>query len=414
MTRSRLYLLAIGAALIASACRDVPLTGPDTGDPNAALVPFAAFQGGLSVVSRLDQAVPGFGGFFLDELDRPTVFLAAGVDRGAAMRILREELRRLGIQGEIQVRPASYLWRDLVRWHDAASPVALAIDGVYWTDADESGNVVRIGVGDLTAMARVRAEAAQLGIPAGALQVDPSPPIDRLATLRDEVRPVVGGIQIHFLNFLCTLGFNAVGGGEASFITASHCTENQGGVDDTRYYQPLSSVNSTQIAQEVSDPVYTGGGDCPANMVCRQSDAARARYINSTASSLGKIARTESFRGRRLEIVGDWTITAADDATTEFVLGTVLNKTGRTTGWSQGRVVGTCINSGIRGTNIVLFCQSVVQMRSNSGDSGAPIFEITGGTNVKLVGLMWGGFGQFTFWSPLKNIEDDLGNLTVF
>ncbi|HET9276276.1 MAG TPA: hypothetical protein VFN96_09410, partial [Gemmatimonadales bacterium] len=230
MLRSRLFLAAVGAALVTSACRDTDLAGPGRNGPDSDLLATSAAQGSaLGVVSRLDQTVPGFGGFYLDDAGRPTAFLADTSGRGAAVRALREELRRLGLQGDLRVLPASFAWRDLVRWHALASPAALAIAGVYWTDADEARNRVVVGVGDLQAMARVRTDLTRLGIPAGAVLVERADPVVRVATLRDEVRPVVGGIQIHFPGFLCTLGFNATAGGQASFVTASHCTTTQGG-----------------------------------------------------------------------------------------------------------------------------------------------------------------------------------------
>jgi hypothetical protein len=111
--------------------------------------------------------------------------------------------------------------------------------------------------------------------------------------------------------------------------------------------------------------------------------------------------------------VGDFSITAADDVTDNFPIGLIVNKVGRTTGWSAGRVTQTCVNTGVSGTNIVQFCQTFVKAKVNSGDSGSPTFVITGGTNVRLVGILWGGGGGSFVFSPLKNIEAELGNLTV-
>jgi hypothetical protein len=173
-------------------------------------------------------------------------------------------------------------------------------------------------------------------------------------------------------------------------------------------------VAGTQIATEVEDPGYTSGGGCPAGRVCRRSDASRARYINSTQFSLGKIARTQNSKNSNLTIVGDFTITAADDVTDNFPIGLTVNKVGRTTGWSAGRVTQTCVNTGVSGTNIVQFCQTFVRAKINAGDSGSPAFRITGGTNVTLIGIVWGGGGGQLVFSPLKNIESELGNLTVF
>lgn len=415
MLRSRASAAILAAALVVSACSETQLTSPESDVPGPVLNQSGGFQASESMQDRLARTVPGFGGFFLDDSDRPTAFLTDDVNRGAAMQALNAELRQMGLsRGDVRVLPAAYRWSELSAWHEQGTGAALGIDGVVWTDADESSNRVRIGVADLAAMGRVRAEMARLGIPAGAVLVERADPIENMVGLRDVVTPKVGGIQINFPGFLCTLGFNATAGGQASFITNSHCTNTQGGVENTPYWQPLQSVAGTQIATEVADPAYTTGGGCPSGRVCRRSDASRAQYINSTAFQLGRIARTQNNKNGKLDIVGQFTITAADDVTDNFPIGITLNKVGRTTGWSSGRVAQTCVNTGVSGTSIVQFCQTFVKAKVNSGDSGSPTFLITGGTNVTLVGILWGGGGGSFVFSPLKNIESELGNLTVF
>jgi hypothetical protein len=414
MFRFRISAALLAAALVVSACSDKELTSPESDVPGPVLNQSGGLQVSESMQDRLARTIPGFGGFFLDESDRPTAFLTDDVNRGAAMQALNAELRQMGLsRGDVRVLPAAYRWSELSAWHEQGTGAALGVDGVVWTDADESSNRVRIGVADLSAMGRVRAEMARLGIPAGALLIERADPIENMVGLRDVNRPTLGGIQINFPGFLCTLGFNASAGGQASFITNSHCSGTQGGVQNTPFWQPLQSTSPTQIAVEVADPVYTTGGGCPAGRVCRRSDASRAAYINNTASQLGKIARTKNSKSGSLEIVGDFSITAADDVTDNFPIGLIVNKVGRTTGWSAGRVTQTCVNTGVSGTNIVQFCQTFVKAKVNSGDSGSPTFVITGGTNVRLVGILWGGGGGSFVFSPLKNIEAELGNLTV-
>jgi hypothetical protein len=416
MFRFRVPAATLAVALVASACSDTQLTTPENEGPAPVLSQSGGLQSAESIQDRLARTVPGFGGFFIDESDTPTAFLTDGINRGAAMQTLNAELRQMGLsRGDVRVLPAVYHWTELSAWHEQGTGAALAIDGVTWTDADESSNRVRIGVADLSAMAQVRGEMARLGIPAGALLIEQAAPIENMVGLRDVVTPKMGGIQIHFPGFLCTLGFNATAGGQASFITNSHCTNDQGGVvDPTPYWQPLQSVAGTQIATEDADPAYTSGGGCPAARVCRRSDASRAQYINNTQFALGKIARTQNSKNGSLNIVGDFTITDDDDVTDNFPIGITLNKVGRTTGWSSGRVSQTCVNTGVSGTNIVQFCQTFVKAKVNSGDSGSPTFLITSGTNVTLVGILWGGGGGSFVFSPLKNIESELGNLTVF
>ena len=70
--------------------------------------------------------------------------------------------------------------------------------------------------------------------------------------VRDKLRPVPGGTQIVFSNFLCTLGFNALPQQRFGFVVNSHCTNVRGEVDGTRYSQSLPA--SGAIGVEIADP----------------------------------------------------------------------------------------------------------------------------------------------------------------
>jgi hypothetical protein len=126
-----------------------------------------------------------------------------------------------------------------------------------FVDNDETINRVRIGVEDANSVGQVRAALARSGLPDDAVVIERAEPIVQVATLQNVVdRPVRAGVQINFGGFLCSVGFNATSGGQASFITASHCTNTQGGTEGTPYFQPSRSVDGTQVATEVDDPAY--------------------------------------------------------------------------------------------------------------------------------------------------------------
>jgi hypothetical protein len=238
-----------------------------------------------------------------------------------------------------------------------------------------------------------------------------------VATLQNVVdRPVRAGVQINFPGFLCSVGFNATSGTQKSFITASHCTNTQGGVENTPYWQPLQSVDGTQIATEVADPVYSRNlPGCPrGNRQCRFSDASRAAYINGANQALGLIAQTSGPNNGSLTITGSFSITQDDCATTGgcLAVGTTVNKVGRTTGWTSGAITNTCVNTGVSGTRIVQLCQTFVSAKVGAGDSGSDVFQIDN-TDVILAGVLWGGNSggtQFVF-SPFGNVTRELGTL---
>ena len=320
----------------------------------------------------------------------------------------------------MQVRPGKFSWEELERWQASVSTEALGLPGAVFVDADEASNQVTVGV-ERGKGSQVRAALARLGLPASAAVVRETDPVTfavapkpKGTSLQSLVRPIHGGTQINFPGFLCTLGFSANDGSQRSFITNSHCTNVQGGVDNTPYWQPLQSTAPTQIATEVEDPNYsTNLPGCPGGRVCRRADASRALYSSTgaptSAVAFGKISKT-SRPGRNLTITGEFSITAEGEA----VQGQTVNKVGRTTGWSQGVVTSVCANTAVSGTNITQLCQDFVSASVGSGDSGSPVFAITSGTNVTLLGILWGGSGSSSFvFSPLSNIEGELGALTT-
>jgi len=241
-------------------------------------------------------------------------------------------------------------------------------------------------------------------------------PIQLTQTLQERVDPRIGGIQIHFGNFLCSMGFNAVDGGQASFVTASHCTDKQGGVEGTVYYQPLQSVDGVSIGTEVEDPPYRRNiAGCPHGKKCRHSDASRAAYNTGINSALGQIARTDAAGPNTGSLVLNGSITlSGGDLRDHFGIGETMNKVGRTTGWTQGQVTMTCVTVNVSGTNISQICQTIVENSVQivgAGDSGSPVYT----SGNALAGVLWGGnsSGTLLVFSPLKNVEDELGPLQV-
>ena len=301
--------------------------------------------------------------------------------------------------------------QEVASWFRAAAPEVLELPQTVFADHDESSNQLVFGVEHPGVARGVQNVLTRRGIPASAYRIEVTEPIHFAATLRASHRPTMGGLQIHFSNFLCTLGFSVDHSGGRSFITNSHCTDQQGTTGSTTYYQPLSSVDSNPIGIEAHDPGYFKGGQCSRGKQCRYSDAARVLY-QSGVESLGEIAKTSSANNESLEVTGTFDITGQNNTSTTFT-GTV-NKVGRTTGWTSGSVTNSCVNVNVSGSNIQLLCQTLVEGSGTivgGGDSGSPVFTGTG--NVTLVGILWGGSssGDLFVFSPLKNIQDELGSV---
>ncbi len=302
---------------------------------------------------------------------------------------------------------------------DRVSPEVMALPQTVFAARDEAAGQLVFGVERQAAAEAVHTVMERRGIPASAYRVEVTEPIHFLdeKTLQTEHRPTMGGTQIHFGQYVCTLGFSVDHEEGRSFITNSHCTDRQGENSGTVYYQPLSSVNPTPIGVEADDPPYLRGqpvNECSRNKRCRYSDAARVAY-DSGVESLGEIARTNGLNDGSLVLDGSFDVTDQDDSSTSFS-GT-LHKVGRTTGWTTGEVNGTCATVNVSGSNIQLLCQTLVHSESATiaagGDSGSPVFEDSGDGTAKLVGILWGGSasGDRFVFSPLKNIQDELGEL---
>lgn len=294
--------------------------------------------------------------------------------------------------------------------------------GVVFTDIDESRNRLVVAVASAPVRARVATAINRLQLPPEAVLIEEHAPILQAQTLRDVQRPPLAGTQIAFSGSLCTHGPAAVthvGGqpwdGISYFMTNSHCTDVQGGVENTQYYQPTVAA-SNHIAVEDRDPMYFTGGACPAGRRCRHSDAALIRYDQPWPDALGTIARTTFFAqfSGSLTLSDQFSILGFYTQTQPYVgapfVGMQLEKMGRTTGWTMGAVTNTCVDTNVGGTDITLFCQAFVNAGVGPGDSGSPVFQSGGGFYADLYGILWGSAGGTSFvFSSLRSVESELG-----
>jgi hypothetical protein len=371
--------------------------------------------------AQIATEVPGFGGMFFDENGTPTVYMLD--DRAVDHRLVTKIEQALGqtvLGGEqlpktgLQVLQGQYSFLQLKRWYDQMWVPVLEIPEVVMTDIDEAKNRLRIGVENLGMEPVVEEYLAQLGIPREAVVIEQTDPIVMLTSLRDRHRPLVGGLQINFSGFLCTIGFNAVRQGVNGFVTCSHCTDIQGGVEGTVYHQHLASGTTNRVGLEIADPTYFTGSPCPSGRRCRRSDSAFVQVPHpsgpSVTQSLGFVARPNSG-----SFAWNGTNTFRITAEADPLVGQTIIKVGRTTGRSSGPVTSTCVNVGVSGTNITQLCQSFATTTVAGGDSGSPVIRITSGTDVQLKGILWGGGGASIVFSPISGVQlsSELGTLTT-
>lgn len=300
---------------------------------------------------------------------------------------------------------------------ERASPAVMEIAGTVFADHDEERGKVVVGIENMGIARAVEQVLQRSGVEVSDYEVRLVPAIHFVSGLRDTWRPTRAGVQINFTRYVCSLGFNVSDGSEESFITASHCTRRQGGVEGTEYWQPSRTLEPTAVAIEVEDPVYGYLTGCSKGKVCRYSDASRARYQNGVTGAR-VVAQTDGINNGSLVVTGSINVLGKSTATT-FSTGTLVNKIGRTTGWTRGAVTNSCATVNVSGSKVQLLCQTLVQDAGGAilvggGDSGSGVW--TGSASgATAVGLLWGGSGDgrlFVF-SPFAGVERELGVLTV-
>ena len=419
MKHTRSVPAAVLALLFTAACEssDVPV-GPDPADAAASRAP-QSFRTPDDEFARASRAeAPGFAGFYLQEDGTPVIRLVDQARRGEVQRYLARELaaarrgRHADAPQQPVFQPAAYDFAQLKAWAEQLTPLMQSRGDVYLVDVDEVGNRVLLGVGDATAVGAVRAEAARLGIPAAAVATQTQPAPQERITVRDRFGTLIGGIQIAFSSYYCTLGFNAKrsSNGANIFVTNSHCTGTQNAYDGIAIYQN-TVASGNHVGNEVAD---RGNYACAGTGTsCRRADAAYISHNGTRTIGQGGIARTAWATGKAasLTVTGEYDVVGRYTGT--LPVGTYLDKTGRTSGSTYGQVTNSCVTIGS------LRCQDISKVWSEGGDSGSPVFVYLGGSgsaenDVQLHGVMWGGPGSdytTTYSSRLAGIEADLGTL---
>ena len=386
MSKKFLFILILSASIVLGGSSALAQSEEEAKSPNLD-----------SEMAEMAELLPGFGGMFYDEKGRPNVYLTDS----------SSELRLKSISPDVVILQGDYDFRTLQRYRVELRS-ALSIDGVVALDVDERSNRVRISISeDLNPKQRsqLRRQLMRMSADPDAVTIDEQPEfLPHQGTVQGTERPVVGGLQIGFPGSICTLGY--VINGATQFITNSHCTLIQGGVEGTPYTQNAGGPN---IGVEVFDPPYGPIPGCPLGRVCRLSDSAFANFNNSTTRTQGQIARTATCNTGG---IGDFTIigTFPIVGTATANVGETVTKVGNTTGCRRGTVLQACVDVNVAGANITLLCQTIVGASgglpmSLPGDSGSPVF-IQDGNNAIAVGLLWGGNGNGSLmvYSPINQL----------
>jgi hypothetical protein len=385
------------------------------------------------------QQLPGFGGYYLDGLGDLNVYLT-DLSREPDARALLADVARnrptrwqqpWALTAEIIVHAGDFDFLQLDDFRTRLGRDIATIPGIQFDDSDESINRVVIGVTSEEARQRVLARLSPLGVPENAVVVKVVPAGSLATTVDDPFLPALplrGGIKIGYIGAdggqkSCTLGANVwysnptngIPVGTPGFYTASHCSKVQG---FTEGMDTLYSQGGTQIGHEMFDPPLVSelqdNRFCPyPTSSCRNSDVTFVGY-DSVLWDPGAVARTTygQVGNQGLNNTAGSLILSSP---AEFIYqggitpitGMALDKVGETTGWTTGNVGSTCVNW-VTG-HVYILCSNWVNAAATFGDSGAPVFQVTGSNTASFSGIVWGQYNGGYWFSATDQIAKDMG-----
>lgn len=376
--------------------------------------------------ARLARLVPGFGGAFLDPTGALVVWVRDLRAGNAARDALAAEMQRRGRRlSRIQFVQAKFGFEQLERWQGSVASTP-GLDGLVSFEIDEVNNRLRLGVASPASQEAISERLVSAGVPRDALAFTITPYPEPYQTLQHSVRPLRAGTQITGLwqqsgysgnqTSTCTYGPNVLYNGKRHMVVNSHCTQhgNLGGLVGAGFHQPViaggGTSNANRFGTEVQDPPFTSGlWGCPSGKTCRYSDAALVEITNTTMTwDHGGISRTLGGPQGLPTIYATRDIDQANPRIgiagrmSDLFVGDVLEKVGRTTGWTSGVVTSTCqhITFGPSDPHYRL-CSGVVSAGAGRGDSGSPVFWRGSNGQYFLAGLLYGGIPN------LDNIAGD-------
>jgi hypothetical protein len=386
--------------------------------------------------AKLAEEAPSSAGFYIEPDGQVVVVVRDASDdsraRGAVNSLIAEGKVKdsRGTAGRLTIARGQFTFAELAQWRDVIFDKLFGeYDGVTSLDLDEQANRVTIGVVP-SAFGVVRSLIQQrlvkLGIDTAAvrflqqssLQLQSAP-----LTLNAMADTLIGGLEIQTPVGVCTMAIGAEYYGVPGLMTAAHCSTQEWITEQSIVSQPAPART---VGYETADPYGWSCGFLGIN-TCRNSDATFYTRNAGIQSYRGIIARPLSSAGPGGGN-GSLTINQANPyfLVTEvdqqnLVAGQVVQKVGRTTGWTYGTISQTCVdhhNGSWPGYNVTL-CTYQGNYTQAGGDSGSPVFMFPGGGNVQgeivtLVGIHLGAVDGLAVFSKWGRVAMDFApNLTV-
>ncbi len=216
--------------------------------------------------------------------------------------------------------------------------------------------------------------------------------------LRTKIRPAKGGYSVG--HYRITAGTIATGVYDSRYFTGT----------PPRYYilsnnHVLANSNNARIGDPILQPGPYDGGSYPADMIGRLSRFVPIRFNGQCNYVDAAIAETPF---QLIDRQVYWIGYAKAYRNSWPAIGEIVQKTGRTTNYTTGRV--TTINATVRvgygGSRVATFCRQIVTTNmSAGGDSGSLLLDL----NENALGLLFAGSSVATIHNHIVYVQNMLG-----
>lgn len=389
---------------------------------------------------RISENIPGFGGFYINDHGDYVIVLTDDAPQGLARSLAAQEIRRQkhNIDSEsIIIKEGQFGFSDLATWRELVSGFVLTNDDFSFVRSsyiDEEENRIIVGIAE-SKFSEINIDNVKkfivgvLSIPLEAVifreTVTPAL-LSWTGSLYSTTRPLIGGLGIHkgAAGGACTMGFVGILDGHETFITNSHCTSTTFGLDNTTFFQGFTSSDNI-VGSEYKDSNTSWCGMWPpwqSIYNCRMSDASAIKINSGIQANRGLIARTtfkNNTGGSGSTTINEsnpvFSIAKSDDYIAQ---GTIVSKIGRETGWTEGKIIKTCVDKTYPGSEFwILKCQYAADFYADYGDSGSPVFRqiysADGSEYISLYGIVYMKSSGEIYFSPMSGIRSDLGYVSA-
>jgi len=216
--------------------------------------------------------------------------------------------------------------------------------------------------------------------------------------LRERIRPVVGGYSVAHCAVTAGTVATAVRDRQQS---AFYLLSNN---------HVLANANDANLGDPILQPGPADGGSYPQDLIARLCRFVPVRFDGSTNlvdAAIGCIVAGDV--ERRVYWIGEPVATRRRAGVN---LGEQLQKTGRTTAYTRGRISGlhgtVSVNYGA-GRTAVFREQIITSPMSEGGDSGSLVLDLGGNA----LGLLFAGSSTHTILNNIEDVQTELGVLVA-